>query len=256
MSCRRLSQSLLGGALLVAACWSLAMPAADAAEALPPDNVMHVPWSRQAVIYEVNLRQYTPQGTIEAFSAHLPRLKAMGVDILWLMPVHPIGIKQRKGTLGSYYAVRDYQAVNPEFGEMADLRDLVQRAHGLGMKVILDWVANHTAWDHPWVSQHRDWYKKNAKGEIYPVTFGEGEHKEEWTDVVALDYTQPGLRQAMIGRCRSGSARSTSMAFAATSPAWCRCRSGATRAKRWTRSSRSSCWPSGTRRRCMTARST
>ena len=199
MPCRRLSRPALAGALLAALGLSLAMPAVvQAAEALPPDNVTHVPWSRQAVIYEVNLRQYTPQGTIQAFSAHLPRLKAMGVDILWLMPVHPIGIKQRKGTLGSYYAVRDYQAVNPEFGEMADLRDLVQQAHLLGMKVILDWVANHTAWDHPWVSQHRDWYKKNAKGEVYPVTFGEGEHKEEWTDVVALDYTQPGLRQAMI----------------------------------------------------------
>ncbi|MEK8031590.1 alpha-amylase family glycosyl hydrolase [Ideonella sp. DXS29W] len=174
------------------------MPSLAANNDPPQDNVTHVPWSRQAVIYEVNLRQYTPEGTIQAFAQHLPRLKAMGVDILWLMPVHPIGVKERKGTLGSYYASRDYRGVNPEFGTVADLRELVKQAHGLGMKVILDWVANHTAWDHPWVTQHPDWYKKNARGEIFPVTFGEGEHKEEWSDVVALDYTQPGLRQAML----------------------------------------------------------
>lgn len=187
--------------LLAALCLSLAatMPAAAANDTLPPNTVNHVAWSRQATIYEVNLRQYTPEGTITAFAAHLPRLKAMGVDILWLMPLHPIGQKNRKGTLGSYYAVKDYRGVNPEFGTLADLKALVAQAHGLGMKVILDWVPNHTAWDHAWVAQHPDWYKKNAKGEIYPVTFGEGDHQEQWTDVVALDYTQPGLRAAMIG---------------------------------------------------------
>ncbi len=161
-------------------------------------TVRHVEWSRQATIYEVNLRQFTPEGTIRAFAAHLPRLKAMGVDILWLMPIHPIGVKHRKGTLGSYYAVRDYTAVNPEFGTLADVKALVAEAHRLGMKLIIDWVPNHTAWDHPWVTAHPDWYQKNAKGEIFPVTFGEGDQKEEWTDVVALDYTQPALRRAMI----------------------------------------------------------
>lgn len=174
-----------------------ASPMHAAPVAVANDSVAHVAWSRQATIYEVNLRQYTPEGTIQAFMPHLPRLKAMGVDILWLMPIHPIGQKQRKGTLGSYYAVKDYQAVNPEFGTKADLKQLVDAAHALGMKVILDWVANHTAWDHPWVAQHPGWYKKNAKGEIFPVTFGEGETKEEWTDVVALDFTQPALRRAM-----------------------------------------------------------
>jgi glycosidase len=162
------------------------------------ESVPHVPWSRQATIYEVNLRQYTPEGTIAAFIPNLPHLRAMGIDIVWLMPVHPIGVKNRKGTLGSYYAVRDYEAVNTEFGTQADLKRLVDEAHALGMKVILDWVANHTAWDHPWVSAHPDWYKKNARGEIYPVTFGEGANEEQWTDVVALDYRQPALRQAMI----------------------------------------------------------
>ncbi|MED5618817.1 alpha-amylase family glycosyl hydrolase [Ideonella sp. BN130291] len=161
-------------------------------------SVVHPAWSRQATIYEVNLRQYTPQGSLSAFEAELPRLRAMGVDIVWLMPIHPIGSKQRKGTLGSYYAVRDYTGVNPEFGTVADVKHLVASAHALGMKVILDWVANHTAWDHPWVQQHPDWYKKNDQGEIFPVTFGSGPDREEWTDVVALDYTQPALWRAMI----------------------------------------------------------
>ncbi len=182
---------LIAGLVLACAMTSFAAPAAES-------SVAHVEWSRQATIYEVNLRQYTPEGTIKAFAAHLPRLKAMGVDIVWLMPLHPIGVKNRKGTLGSYYAVRDYTAVNPEFGTLEELKALVRQAHGLGMKVIIDWVANHTAWDHAWVTQHPDWYKKNDKGEIYPVTFGEGEHKEEWTDVVALDYRSPALRRAML----------------------------------------------------------
>jgi glycosidase len=164
---------------------------------VPESIVVHPPWSRSATIYEVNLRQYTPEGTLAAFEAELPRLKRMGVDIVWLMPLHPVGAKNRKGTLGSYYAVGDYTAVNPEFGSLADLKRLVARAHALGMNLILDWVANHTAWDHPWVAQHPDWYKKNERGEIYPVTFGEGAAREEWTDVVALDYANQALWAAM-----------------------------------------------------------
>lgn len=157
----------------------------------------HVAWSRNANIYEVNLRQYTKEGTIKAFAAHLPRLKKMGVDILWIMPVQPIGELNRKGTLGSYYAVRDYTAVNPEFGTMDDFKAMVDQAHGLGMKVILDWVANHTSWDNRWVSEHNDWYKKNEKGEVFPVTFTEGAEPEYWTDVIALDYTKPALWKGM-----------------------------------------------------------
>jgi glycosidase len=128
--------------------------------------MQHVSWSRNANIYEVNIRQYTPEGTLKAFAQHLPRLRQMGVDILWLMPIQPIGEKNRKGTLGSYYAVRDYMAVNPEFGTLDDLRALVRQAHGLGMHVILDWVANHTAFDNPWTQTHSDWYLKNDKGDI------------------------------------------------------------------------------------------
>jgi glycosidase len=157
----------------------------------------HVSWSRNANIYEVNIRQYTPEGTFKAFAQHLPRLKKMGVDILWLMPIQPIGEKNRKGTLGSYYAVRDYTAVNPEYGTLADLKALVQQAHGLGMHVIIDWVANHTAFDNPWTTEHSDWYLKNDKGEIYPVTYTDGAEPEYWTDVTGLDYSKPGLWKGM-----------------------------------------------------------
>lgn len=172
--------------------------AADAAATPMP----HVEWSRNANIYEVNIRQYTPEGTFEAFARHLPRLKQMGVDILWLMPVQPIGEKNRKGTLGSYYAVRDYTAVNPEFGTMADLKALVKQAHGLGMRVIIDWVANHTAFDNPWTVAHKDWYLKNDKGELYPVTYTDGAEPEYWTDVTGLDWRNrdlwKGMTEAML----------------------------------------------------------
>ena len=158
----------------------------------------HVAWSRQASIYQVNLRQYTPEGTIKAFAAQLPRLKKMGVELIWLMPLQPIGKLNRKGSLGSYYSISNYRAVNPEFGSLGDARQLVEQAHGLGIKVILDWVANHSAWDHPWTRIHKDWYKQDAKGEIFPVTFNLGPEPEYWTDVVGLNYENPALREAMI----------------------------------------------------------
>ncbi len=152
--------------------------------------VEHVDWSRRATIYEVNIRQYTPQGTFKAFEQELPRLQKMGVGILWLMPINPLGQKNRKGTLGSYYSVRDYLAVNPEYGTKQDLTDLVKKAHELGMKVIVDWVANHTSWDNPLITQHPDWYKKDAAGNIIPPV-------KDWTDVAGLDYSKPGLSKYM-----------------------------------------------------------
>jgi glycosidase len=158
----------------------------------------HPAWSRSSNVYEVNLRQYSKEGTLNAVSASLPRLKQMGVDILWLMPLHPIGEQGRKGTLGSYYAVKDYSAVNPEFGSIDDVRKLVKQAHALGMHVILDWVGNHTAWDHPWATQHADWYKKNEQGEIAAVSFKNGAGEtEEWADVIGLDYGNKALWPAM-----------------------------------------------------------
>lgn len=121
-------------------------------------SVTHPEWSRNAVIYEVNLRQYTPEGTINAFIKELPRLKDLGVDILWFMPIHPISEKNRKGELGSYYAVKDYKAVNPEFGTLDDFKNAVNEAHKLGMKVVIDWVPNHTGCDNAWVTEHPEWY--------------------------------------------------------------------------------------------------
>ena len=147
-------------------------------------------WSRNATIYEVNIRQFTPEGTFKAFEAHLPRLQKMGVNILWLMPVHPVGIKHRKGTLGSYYAVKDYYGINPEFGTRDDFKELVRKSHELGMKVIIDWVANHTAWDNPLIIHHPDWYTKDSLGNIVaPVA--------DWTDVADLDFSKSEVRQYM-----------------------------------------------------------
>lgn len=153
-------------------------------------TVNHPDWSRNAVIYEVNVRQFTPEGTFKAFERQLPRLKDLGVDILWLMPIHPISEDGRKGGLGSYYAVADYKGTNPEFGSIDDLRDLVKAAHDMGMKVIIDWVPNHSGRDNAWVKNHPDWYARDEKGEMYGPF--------DWTDVYKFDYSVPEMRAAMI----------------------------------------------------------
>lgn len=148
-------------------------------------------WSKNATIYEVNIRQYTPEGTINAFAEHIPELDSLGVDILWLMPIYPIGEKNRKGSLGSAYSVKDYRAVNPDFGTLEDLQNLVNKAHKAGMHVILDWVANHTSWDNPLAELHPDWYKKDSLGNFTPPV-------PDWADVIHLDYSNPELRKYMI----------------------------------------------------------
>jgi glycosidase len=158
-------------------------------------------WSRDAVIYEVNVRQYTPEGTFRALQAHLPRLDSLGVDVLWLMPVQPIGLKNRKGPLGSYYSIADYTKVNPEFGTQADFRAFVDEAHRLGMRVILDWVANHTAWDHPWITQHPDWYTHRADGTISYPRNADGT-ETDWTDVADLNYDNQDMRRQMLADMR------------------------------------------------------
>ena len=158
----------------------------------------HVDWSKDANIYEVNIRQYTPEGTFSAFEKHLPRLKKMGVKLLWLMPIQPSGKLNRKGSLGSSYSVSDYVSVNPELGTLEDFKRLVRMTHEMGMYIIVDWVANHTAWDHSWVKEHPDWYKKNEKGEIHAYIYDNGKELEYWTDVVGLDYEQPQVWTAMI----------------------------------------------------------
>ncbi|MFN8276105.1 MAG: alpha-amylase family glycosyl hydrolase [Chitinophagales bacterium] len=156
-----------------------------------PQGLTHVAWSNRATIYEVNVRQYSREGTLKAVEAQLPRLRAMGVDILWLMPIYPIGEVNRKGTLGSYYSVKDYRAVNPEFGTMDDLKHLVAEAHKKDMKVILDWVPNHSSFDNALITQHPDWYKHDSTGKIIPPV-------ADWTDVAALDYANPALREYQI----------------------------------------------------------
>lgn len=152
--------------------------------------VVHSQWSYQASIYEVNIRQYTQEGTFKAFEQYLPEIKAMGIDIIWLMPIHPIGQVNRKGGLGSYYSVADYLAVNPEFGTQEDFRDLVKKIHQLGMYVIIDWVANHTAWDHVWIKSHPDYFSRDSKGNLYPPF-------KDWSDVVDLNYENRELWKSM-----------------------------------------------------------
>ena len=145
-----------------------------------------------AVIYEANIRQYSPQGSFEAFTADLPKIKELGVDIIWLMPIYPISTTKSKGSLGSYYAVSDYQKVNPEFGDLDDVKTLIDSAHKLDMYVILDWVPNHTGWDHVWLQQHPEWYTKDEQGNpTHPIG-------TDWTDTADLNYDNHDMRAQML----------------------------------------------------------
>ena len=156
-----------------------------------PTPVNPLEWSNDAVMYEVNVRQFTPEGTFNAFASHLPRLKELGVEILWLMPIHPIGEKNRKGSLGSYYSIRDYKAVNPEFGTIEDFKALVNKAHEMGFKVLIDCVANHSSWDNVWMENHKDWYTQDSLGNIIPPV-------ADWSDVADLNYDNAEMRAAML----------------------------------------------------------
>ena len=166
-----------------------------AAEPTPPA------WTRNAVVYEINVRQYTPEGTFTALQRHLPRLRNLGVDVLWLMPVQPIGKVNRKGSLGSPYSISDYTAINAEYGTVADFKAFVDEAHRLGLKVMLDWVANHSAFDHAWITEHRDWYVSRPDGSISNA-MDYGGRETDWTDVAELNYDRPELRRAMIAEMR------------------------------------------------------
>ncbi len=149
----------------------------------------HTEWSRNLSIYEVNIRQYTHEGTFKAFALNLPKLKELEVGILWFMPIHPIGEINRKGPLGSYYSIKDYTAVNPEFGTHEDFKDLVKQAHDLGMYVIIDWVANHTSWDNVWTKTNPNFFTKDATGKyVSPY---------DWTDVIELNYDNKELWEHM-----------------------------------------------------------
>jgi alpha-amylase len=150
----------------------------------------HPEWIMQGDIYEVNVRQYTPEGTLNAFAKHLDRLKEMGVQTIWFMPINPISLVDRKGSLGSYYAVSDYTALNPEFGTMADFIQIVKSIHSKGMKVIIDWVPNHTGADHRWLTEQPDFFVKDKNGKAAMAV--------DWADTRQLDYKNTVMQDSMI----------------------------------------------------------
>lgn len=150
----------------------------------PPD------WSKNKIIYEVNLRQFTLEGSIRAFMPHIARLRSLGADILWFMPIHPIGEKNRKGSLGSAYSVRDYTAVNPDYGSFDDFKNMVDEIHRQGMYIIIDWVANHAAWDNVWTIEHPEYFSHDAAGNFMCRV-------KDWNDVIDFDYSKPTMRQAL-----------------------------------------------------------
>jgi glycosidase len=177
---------------LILALWSCQPAVKKVTTETTNTQIANIPeWSKNAVMYEVNVRQYTPEGTFKAFENHLPRLKEMGVDILWFMPIYPISEKNRKGSLGSYYSIRDYKAVNPEFGTIDDFKALVSKAHEMGFKVMLDWVGNHSGWDNQWIVDHKDWYTQDSNGNVVPPN-------PDWNDVADLNYDNKELRNEML----------------------------------------------------------
>jgi glycosidase len=154
-------------------------------------------WVARSTIYEVNVRAFSPTGDFKGVTAGLDRIQAVGTDVVWLMPIHPVGVLNRKGPLGSPYSVRDYYAIDSAFGTAADLRALVQAVHARGMRIIIDWVPNHTAWDNVWVTEHSAFYARDERGELTVPRDPQGT-PTDWTDVAELDYGNPELRRAMI----------------------------------------------------------
>ena len=189
---RRKLKVIISAALVVVLAIAILLVPKIQSKAISTSSSPTPSWVQNAVIYEVNIRQYTEAGTFDAFRESLPRLKELGVDALWLMPIYPISVAERKGTEGSYYSIADYKAVNPEFGTETDLHELIDEAHSLGFKVMFDWVANHTGWDNQWIFDHPDWYTKDDEGNI---TWPPG---TDWTDVADLDYSNTNMRAAMI----------------------------------------------------------
>ena len=149
------------------------------------------------VIYEANIRQYSSEGTFNAFTKDLSKIKELGVNVIWLMPTYPISSTKSKGPLGSYYAISDYKGVNPEFGSLKDLKNLIYKAHQLDMYVIFDWVPGHTGWDHIWIKDHPEYYLKNEDDKIIDPIDPRTGKSFGWTDVADLDYNQPQMREAM-----------------------------------------------------------
>ncbi|MEA1887030.1 MAG: alpha-amylase family glycosyl hydrolase [Bacteroidota bacterium] len=173
-------------ALLMAACGGESSKE-EASGKLPCDKPV---WSRDAVIYELNVRQFSEEGTFNAVESRVDDLKALGVDVIWFMPVHPIGEVNRKGSLGSYYSIKDFMEVNPEFGTMYDFKSLVDRIHHAGMYVIMDWVPNHSSWDNHLAEEHPDWYVKDSTGNFVSPY--------DWTDVIQFDWSNEDLQEYMM----------------------------------------------------------
>ena len=159
--------------------------------ALQNQKTMTTDWKHTTNIYEVNVRQFSKEGTFKAVEKELPRLKKMGVETLWFMPITPIAQKNKKGTLGSQYAAQDYTSINPEFGTLEDFKSVVNEAHKMGFKVIIDWVANHTGWDHVWTKTHPDFYLMDPKTNDFQIASG-------MDNIIELDYKNPKMREAMI----------------------------------------------------------
>jgi len=159
--------------------------------ALQNQKTMTTDWKHTTNIYEVNVRQFSKEGTFKAVEKELPRLKKMGVETLWFMPITPIAQKNKKGTLGSQYAAQDYTSINPEFGTLEDFKSVVNEAHKMGFKVIIDWVANHTGWDHVWTKTHPDFYLMDPKTNDFQIASG-------MDDIIELNYQNPKMREAMI----------------------------------------------------------
>lgn len=158
-----------------------------AVEGLPYE---HPDWSRDAVLYELNVRQFSTEGTFSAVESRVDELDSLGVDVIWFMPIHPIGELKRKGPLGSYYSVKDFRDVNPEFGDLDDFRSLVNRIHEAGMYVMMDWVPNHSSWDNELAEEHPGWYKKDSAGNFVSPY--------DWTDVIQFDWSSEGLQDYMM----------------------------------------------------------
>ena len=157
-------------------------------------SVKHAEWTRNMVLYEINVRQFSEEGTLAGVDRALSQLKELGVNVLWFMPIYPIGEKNRKGDLGSYYSIKDYMAVNPEFGTLDEFKALVAKAHDMGFHVILDWVGNHSAWDNPLATEFPEWYEKDSVGNFVSPF--------DWTDVIQFDYTAMPLWDYMVSAMR------------------------------------------------------
>lgn len=186
---RRFRDTLLPVLLLAAGCTA------------PPPEAPSVAWQQSSAMYEVFVRDFSPSGDFQGVIDGLDRIEAAGANVIWLMPIHPVGVVNRKGSLGSSYAVRDYRAVNPDYGDFQDFERLVDAVHDRGMRLIIDWVPNHTAWDNAWISEHPEWYTRNAQGQITEPLNDDGT-STTWTDVADLNYGNAAMRRAMIDAMR------------------------------------------------------